>query len=149
MKLCYTCHERKPLSEFNRNKVRTDGYNSICRKCSNARSKRYYRENTEEHKKVIKARQKRVLMEVQRWVCEYLSSHPCVDCGETDILVLDFDHRRRSRKEKNVADALRAGWSLKRIKKEVAKCDIRCANCHRRRTAKQVKNYKLKYSAGV
>ena len=149
MKLCYTCRKKKDLSEFNLNRSRADGYNSICRRCSNASSRRYYGENTEKHKKVVKARRKRVLIEAQRWVCEYLYSHPCVDCGETDILVLDFDHRRRSRKENKVAEALGDGWSLERIKKEVAKCDIRCANCHRRKTARQVGNYKLKYATGA
>jgi len=54
--------------------------------------------------------------------------------------VLEFDHVR-GQKVKNVADLVKDGvrWSL--IDEEIGKCDVRCANCHRRRTAAQ-RSYK-------
>ena len=66
---------------------------------------------------------------------EYLRRRCCVDCGEWDPLVLEFDHR--GRKSKAVADLVRSTVSWKRIEQEMAKCEIRCANCHRRKTARE------------
>ncbi len=53
-------------------------------------------------------------------------------CGITDPIVLDFHHRDPSEKKTNVARFGRGGWSLKRIDEEIAKCEVVCANCHRR-----------------
>lgn len=64
-----------------------------------------------------------------------LLAHPCVDCGETDPVVLEFDHR--SDKSDNIGSMLRHGTSTETMEREIAKCDVRCANCHRRKTAKQ------------
>jgi hypothetical protein len=59
-----------------------------------------------------------------------------IDCGESDPVVLDFDHRDRRAKFANVSDMLT--YSIKRVISEIAKCDVRCANDHRRRTKKQI-----------
>jgi 5-methylcytosine-specific restriction endonuclease McrA len=63
---------------------------------------------------------------------EYLSTHPCVDCGESDILVLQFDHVRGT-KSFMISDGLNSN-GLARVMKEIEKCDVRCANCHIRKT---------------
>ena len=73
-----------------------------------------------------------------RRLLAYLSAHPCVDCFEVDPLVLDFDHRDAAAKRINVSDML-DDYSWQRIEAEISKCDVRCANCHRRRTAHQFK----------
>ncbi len=67
-----------------------------------------------------------------------------MDCGEDDIIVLDFDHRDQKTKKFNLAEAISGGISMSRIKTEIEKCDIVCANCHRRRTAKQFGHYRAK-----
>lgn len=61
----------------------------------------------------------------------YFHNHPCVDCGETDPIVLEFDHLQDKKfaisagiRNRNWADVL----------DEIAKCEVVCANCHRRRT---------------
>lgn len=90
--------------------------------------------NTEKYRQWITARRE----VVRQFVCEYLSNHPCVDCGEDDIVVLDFDHVR-GKKTRGVSQMVQsAGYTLKRIAEEIEKCDIRCANCHRRRTDKVI-----------
>ena len=68
----------------------------------------------------------------------YLHEHPCVDCGETDIAVLEFDHRSQATKELRVSALVCQGYKWETIKTEIDKCDVRCANCHRRRTAIQL-----------
>lgn len=60
----------------------------------------------------------------------------CVDCGETDPVVLDFDHKDPATKQFNIgAHGASYGWA--RTLEEIAKCDVRCANCHRRRHANE------------
>ena len=64
----------------------------------------------------------------------YLRDHPCIDCGQSDPSVLDFDHVRGI-KSAAISSMVRDVRSMDVIWSEVAKCEIRCANCHRRRTA--------------
>jgi hypothetical protein len=71
---------------------------------------------------------------IRAFVFAYKSQHPCVDCGEADPVCLDFDHRDPALKVFAVARAF--DFSLKRVQAEIAKCDVRCANCHRKKTAK-------------
>lgn len=69
-------------------------------------------------------------------VYEILATSCCTDCRENNFLVLEFDHVR-GKKTANVS------WMMKHpniytkedINDEIAKCDIRCGNCHRMRTA--------------
>lgn len=70
----------------------------------------------------------------REWIWDYLLTHPCTDCGETDPVVLEFDHVR-GEKVRDVANMVVRAMSLTVIQQEVEKCDVRCANCHRRITA--------------
>jgi hypothetical protein len=54
-------------------------------------------------------------------------SSECLDCGETNAVLLQFHHRNG--KEKYVI-GMYTRWSLNRLKEEIAKCDVLCANCH-------------------
>lgn len=75
---------------------------------------------------------------------EFLSKNPCVDCPEVDIIVLQFDHL--SDKEFNVSDMVFT-HGLGKLKEEVAKCVIRCANCHTRKTARDFGWTKLLFTS--
>jgi hypothetical protein len=133
MKKCYTCGEVKDKSSFNKNKSRKDGLNSICRDCSKARSKQYYAENREKHLVEVRKSKERGLERARNLIFEHLQANPCVDCGESDPIVLEFDHVRG--KTRNISDMLQNNCGVKTIAKEIEKCDVRCANCHRRKTA--------------
>jgi hypothetical protein len=74
---------------------------------------------------------------LRKQILAYLLEHPCVDCGESDPVVLDFDHRDPSTKFRSVSRMISGTPSWKRVREEIDKCDVRCANCHRRRTYKQ------------
>lgn len=78
----------------------------------------------------------------------YLKDHPCVDCGEDDPIVLTFDHVRGRKSDSIARLASRSGASWSRIEREIKKCQVRCANCHARRTAKQFGWRKLRLLAG-
>ena len=64
----------------------------------------------------------------------YLLEHPCVDCGVSDPVFLEFDHLDPSIKEHNIGNLV--GYKWETILKEIDKCEVVCANCHRKRTAK-------------
>ncbi len=62
----------------------------------------------------------------------YLERNPCVDCGCAELALLDFDHVW-DEKLGTVLKMARDGVGLARLEAEIAKCQVRCANCHRRR----------------
>ncbi len=68
----------------------------------------------------------------------YLSEHPCVDCGQTDIRCLEFDHVRGN-KTSSIATLLKNAASWSAIEAQIAKCEVRCANCHRIKTLERGK----------
>lgn len=82
------------------------------------------------------ARTYRIRDRNRQYLWDYYSTHPCVDCGETDPVVLEADHVRGVKKY-NVGAMAHSTRSLRAIDEELAKCDVVCANCHRRRTAVQ------------
>ncbi len=142
IKHCGTCSTDKETTEFNKNKSKKDGLNSICRECSKKRSKKYYKENLEHHKVETKKRSKKILKENRKKLFEYYKTHPCIDCGNSNPIVLELDHRDGVEKVDNISKLVGWGSSWDSIEKEIEKCDVRCANCHRIRTAKQFNWYK-------
>jgi hypothetical protein len=134
MKRCVTCGQTMAINQFNRKRSAKDGLQNVCRDCNRTRAREYYRNNRAQHVRIIverTAQAKRLAREVTG---DYLLSHPCVDCGEADIRVLDFDHRPGSGKTRNVMYLVNNGYSLTRIRAEIEKCDVRCRNCHARVT---------------
>ncbi len=144
-KKCYTCQNFKTLDSFNKNKARKDGLNSICKECSKSKSREYYSENKENHLKIIRKKTQEIIKRNQEFVLEYLKTHPCVDCEETDLVVLDFDHLKD--KKDSISNMIRLGKSIDNISKEISKCEVRCANCHRRKTARDRNYYRYSFEA--
>jgi hypothetical protein len=135
-KRCYDCGSVKPITEFafaNKAKGTRQGR---CRKCHAAYRRRHYLRNRDTYIRQEVARIKRYREENRPKIRGYLRAHPCIDCGETNIVVLDFDHRDPKTKAHNVVVlSMNKPWT--RVLAEIVKCDVRCANCHRRRTARQ------------
>jgi hypothetical protein len=130
MKACCSCREWKHLNAFHNRKRSADGRQSRCKECFRDQ----YRAETDLLRAAIDARLVRVQADNKIRLAAFLAANPCVDCGETDIRVLDFDHRDAKQKRANISRMLRS-FSWKTIETEIAKCDVVCANCHRRRTA--------------
>jgi len=88
--------------------------------------------------KVIKPKKELRRPVNRRFVDEYLKNHPCVDCGNSDVRVLEFDHVTGI-KEGNVSYMVLHCSTIKLLK-EIDKCEIRCCNCHRLVTIARRKN---------
>lgn len=134
MKICGKCKEEKPFGDFSRNKSRKDGLHYCCRQCKTKDQRAWYKGSSEKHKENVRVRKNRVKKEIIQKLYEYFLENPCKHCEETNPLVLEFDHLRD--KEKNVSDLLRNGCSWESILEEIEKCQVLCANCHRKKTAK-------------
>src|SRR5262245_30731876 len=138
-KYCPKCKKFIDAKRFAKNPGKRDGLNSYCRVHQKEYQKDWYRRNKDKHKKQIAIRNKRIRFELQKWILEYLATNPCVDCGEDDPVVLEFDHVRGEKRDSICAMIIHRNISLKTLKAEIAKCEVRCSNCHRRRTAKKLK----------
>lgn len=135
-KLCIKCKTEKPLTEFRFKNKEKGWYHSYCKECNKGYSTKHYNQNKDEYLKRTKETNLKTRTEYRKRIVEYFKEHPCVDCGETDFVVLDFDHVRGNKKN-NVATMIHRCYSWEKIENEIAKCEVRCANCHRRKTAKQ------------
>jgi len=123
---CGYCGELLPLEAFNNYR---GGKQHWCRECFRA----YFRARGDVHLQQVGASQRNRKARLRCIVLDHLRANPCTDCGETDVRVLEFDHIEPrieyvSRRLRNLArpDVLRA---------EIRRCEVVCANCHRRRTA--------------
>lgn len=128
-KKCYTCQTIKPLEEFNKNKCKKDGLNSICKKCSRKRSKQYYQDNKEKHRKETQKRRIYILTQNKEWIRQYKLDYGCKYCDEKEPSCLVFHHITNN-KEKTISRMIGEGYGLKKIQLEISKCIVVCANCH-------------------
>lgn len=134
-KFCPRCSTDKPISEWGTNRSKPDGLASHCKTCRRSIANGWYADHRELHMGRAAAVTARARERFYDFIVEYLLDHPCVDCGEPDPIVLEFDHRDPATKLFNIG--ITTNRSLEAVKAEVAKCDVRCANCHRRRTGEQ------------
>lgn len=142
LKVCSVCRDEKSVEEFNKNKCKTDGLQTSCKPCNAKRSAAYYERNKEEHKITTGIRRKANRNRNRQYVWDYLSAHPCVDCSEADPIVLEFDHVSGVKKCAVSQLVAHHEASLDTIYEEIQKCEVRCANCHRRKTFHQFNWYK-------
>jgi hypothetical protein len=106
---------------------------SFCRPCRAAYKHEHYSANRERYVEDARLRKERLALERTQYLLDFFDRHPCADCQETDPLVLEFDHLG-SDKAFNIGSAL-AYRTWQSILEEIDKCEVVCANCHRRRTA--------------
>ena len=145
MKTCNRCKEEKPLTEFN--KKRKSGVQAYCRPCQREYQQNHYENNRPTTLAVIYEGRKKRRKEIRLFLAAFYESHPCVDCGETDITVLDFDHllEKNFGLNKAIADVM----PIDKIKAELENGEVRCSNCHRKITAERTRNWRWRYKMGL
>ena len=127
-KTCGSCGLELPIAAFNRAGA---GLQHWCRECF----RDYFRRRGETHIRQVRAASIKRVAAARERMAAFLAVHPCVDCGEAEPSVLDFDHVGEKRELVSSLVARAARWS--RIEEEIAQCEVRCANCHRRVTARR------------
>jgi hypothetical protein len=143
---CSKCHVIKLIDCFSWKSKARKKRSTICKECQQKYAKEHYQRN----KAIYKTRsfkRTQVCRDLARhFLAEYLSTHPCVDCGESDIRVLDFDHVQPKRKHKRLSRMVVDVCSISRIQQEIRKCVVRCSNCHRKKTTKELKWFRGHYT---
>ena len=113
--------------------MRSNKHIGVCRACY---SEHYGDpDKLDEKRKAANRRHSKVRIDKAKSVVAELLVNGCVDCGEMDPIVLEFDHRNPNEKEADISKLMHGG-RIHKLKEELHKCDVVCANCHRRRTAK-------------
>ncbi len=141
MKVCVKCKLEKSLDEFGNNKTKVDGKQTCCKLCVKEINAVYYKRTPEKNPARVASRMKARLL-AQQFVWDYMTLNPCVDCPETDPVVLTFDHVRGT-KSFDISYAVMSGYGISTIQQEIAKCEVRCANCHTRVTASRANWYSM------
>jgi hypothetical protein len=138
MKQCKKCLLEKDESEFYTTPYKDKIYllNS-CKACVLIRTRKSYFKDHKRQKAIRKRNTSKRRQERKQKILEYLLKHPCVDCGEKDPIVLEFDHLKN--KSFDISDGHMRPWDI--FLEEMNKCEIVCANCHKRRTAKRAGNW--------
>ena len=117
---------KKKCSKCNKDNLTSSSY---CAKCHNEYQKKWYRE----HPSSINNSAVRRMQDIRNLIIRHKQT-PCVDCKNSyPYYVMDFDHVRG---DKNFVLSVAANRRLRieTVEAEIRKCDVVCANCHRKRT---------------
>jgi hypothetical protein len=109
---------------------------SRCRECMAELLHLHYLRRSASYKARAAVNNKRITAQNRQRVREVLRDARCADCRLGDLAVLEFDHREPGEKRDDISSLVRQHCSWSVISREIAKCDVVCANCHRKRTAR-------------
>jgi hypothetical protein len=143
MKKCSKCKLEKLRTEFALRSKSKDGLKPTCKVCSSSSYHKEYWKEFPERRKTIKENLKKHKQLVAEKIVEHFIKNPRVECGETNILKLEFDHLND--KEFNISEGITMGFAWKRMEKEINKCQVLCANCHAVKSAYQNNNWRIKF----
>ena len=137
-KACTKCLKQYPLEHFNK---KGSGRATRCKTCVAEYYRNYYHSNPKRKEYLLKKSKENgaIAWEKAKVLVLKAFESGCMDCGEKNILVLEFDHRED--KEFGISKFMRVN-SLARLQAEIEKCDVVCANDHRIRTAKQFNTWR-------
>lgn len=124
-KFCPLCKEEKSVAEFAKHSNRPDGLQGRCKRCQSDYGKSRYLRTIDRHNESNRRNRARN----QLVVYDYLKTQKCADCFITDPVVLTFDHVRGIKKDA-VSNMVKQAFGLRAIFDEIAKCEVRCFNCH-------------------
>lgn len=138
MKTCIKCQQTKDDAEFPIRNRASMKRNNKCRECHREYVKIHYEKNKSGYIKRAKNHTDQQRELNRKNLFEFLQGKKCADCGNTDFRVLEFDHDNRKDKRMGVCKMVCRGHAWNSILKEIEKCTVRCANCHRIKTTEQL-----------
>lgn len=95
------------------------------------KQRKYQRDWYYKNKETRLAETKANRFKIRKWVSDLKKTLSC-SCGEDHPSCLEFHHKDPTQKDLSIADAISNGWSISRMIKEIEKCEVLCANCHRK-----------------
>ena len=128
-KFCPKCKLNLDLSCFGKKRKALQPF---CKECNKAYHKEHYLKNK---KKYIQKAEEYKSKFKENFIKKYVIGKSC-KCGESRIECLEFHHKNPNHKFDSICNLSRA-CNIKKLEKEIEKCEIMCANCHRVETAKQ------------
>ena len=134
---CNGCKKYIKITDFSWKKKANNKRAGKCKSCTNEYSRQHYKKNKDAYKKRSKEHTKRYKKYGRKLIYEFKLGNPCSACGESNPVVLEFDHIDPKKKRNDVSYMATHGYSIESLEKEIEKCIILCANCHRQKTAKQ------------
>lgn len=142
LRACNICGQEKPFEEYSFRDKKHKIPSFTCRECQKKVSIEHYQGNVDAYKQRAVIHNKKTKTENQKKICEYLEKHPCEECGESNICVLEFHHLHS--KDKAISNMIHSNGatSWETIEKEIQKCRVLCANCHRKITLKDYNSYR-------
>lgn len=144
MPICTRCNQPKSEDDFFFRNKQTGKLRQDCKECCRKfrHSSEHYQKYKSEYRARTKARNERIFKENIKHLLEFFKIHPCLICGESNPIFLDFDHRDPTTKKGNISSWIRwQTWS--KIFDEISKCDVLCVKCHRLKTANQFGYWKI------
>jgi hypothetical protein len=139
-RVCSMCGQEKDINEFPLRNRLSSRRQSYCKDCKAIMGKNWYENNKEHHVENVMSNTRNAKQAAREFVYEYLLTHPCSQCGESDPAVLEFHHV--GNKSWEIGRMIAQGYSPESIAAEISQCIVLCANCHRRLTAKEKGWYK-------
>ena len=137
MKTCAVCKVSKSEIEFAKKRTKKNGEVVLqyhCRECQKLHSAKNYKKNQRKYITNAKKRNNAKKEILIKYLVDYFSKNPCIDCGQTNPVVLEFDHVRGTKIDE-ISSMVRRGAPIETVVEEIHKCEVRCANCHRIATA--------------
>ena len=95
----------------------------------NLQARRNWYQKNKEKEIAYKAERRKKL---KKWWNAYRATLKCNRCPENHIACLEFHHKNQSKKNMRVSEMISAGFSIENVMKEIKKCEVLCANCHRK-----------------
>lgn len=149
MKTCSVCLKSKNEEDYFYRNKRTEKLHAQCKQCyiekRRAIWKSYYHKHGSKYRENAVQRNKLLKIRLREQLVIFLSSKSCISCGNSDIRVLEFDHIDPKTKSFSIARAIGDIRSWDEIQKELKKCQVLCANCHKIKTAEEQGWYKIKF----
>ena len=134
-RICSKCGLEKDIEQFPLRNQHTRRRQSYCIDCRSEMGKNWYQRNKEYQNANSKKHTAEYRDALREYLWNYLLTHPCAECGETDPVVLEFHHV--GGKDTAISQMITRVSSVDRLKKELRKTIVLCANCHRRVTAEE------------
>lgn len=134
-RVCTKCGLEKDIEEFPRRGDYLHRRQSYCMDCRSKMGKDWYERNKDYQKANARKHTTEYRNTIREYLWNYLLTHPCESCGETDPVVLEFHHT--GDKEMAISEMVTRITNIERLKEELKKCTVLCSNCHRRLTAKE------------